>query len=259
MKNSEIFYFDVDGTLFDNEKQTIHESTIKSLKALKELGYKIALCTGRPLADIKEIIDIADWDGYVLSNGSTVYDKEFNLIHEVTFDPTFIKALIEACDGPLLLEAEQPFITREPNKNLLEGIKHFNIQYEYPIINYVDQPVYNIICYAMDSLDPDFHQYLKENVILLQDLLGNGEIIHPDSGKHKGVQVLNEFLGTTLYTGFGDGENDMEFLRNATHSVAMGNASDKVKNSAQYVTLPIDQDGIMHALIAHEVIKEGLL
>ena len=37
-------------------------------------------------------------------------------------------------------------------------------------------------------------------------------------------------------------------LRHAGIGVAMGNATDEVKQNADYVTAPIDDDGILYAL-----------
>ena len=47
---------------------------------------------------------------------------------------------------------------------------------------------------------------------------------------------------------FGDGENDMEMLEYAGIGVAMGNAEEKVKQCADYVTGDTDKGGIPSAL-----------
>ena len=47
---------------------------------------------------------------------------------------------------------------------------------------------------------------------------------------------------------FGDAENDISMLKFAGIGVAMGNASDNVKNQSNYVTLDNDSDGIYYAL-----------
>ena len=46
----------------------------------------------------------------------------------------------------------------------------------------------------------------------------------------------------------GDGENDMDMLKCAGIGVAMGNAKDHVKAVADYVTVDVDDDGVMKAL-----------
>ena len=47
---------------------------------------------------------------------------------------------------------------------------------------------------------------------------------------------------------FGDGGNDISMLRHAGIGIAMGNANDTVKASANYVTDSVDEDGIWNAL-----------
>ena len=47
---------------------------------------------------------------------------------------------------------------------------------------------------------------------------------------------------------FGDGGNDIDMLRYAGVGVAMGNATDDVKQVADYVTADVDADGVARAL-----------
>ena len=46
---------------------------------------------------------------------------------------------------------------------------------------------------------------------------------------------------------FGDGPNDFEMLDYAQVGVAMGNALPALKKTADLVTDPVDEDGLMHA------------
>ena len=48
---------------------------------------------------------------------------------------------------------------------------------------------------------------------------------------------------------FGDGENDADMLKFAGIGVAMGNAAEKAKAAADYVTDHIDSDGVEKALL----------
>ena len=47
---------------------------------------------------------------------------------------------------------------------------------------------------------------------------------------------------------FGDGGNDISMLRHAAIGVAMEQAEKDVKAAADYVTAPIDEDGISKAM-----------
>ena len=62
-------------------------------------------------------------------------------------------------------------------------------------------------------------------------------------------QLLKHFgISREETIAFGDGENDMEMLEYAGIGVAMGNAEEKVKQCADYVTGDTDKGGIPSAL-----------
>lgn len=250
MKNSEIFYFDVDGTLLDNKDHSIPQSTLESLSALKDKGYKIALCTGRSYLGIIEanVHELFEWDAYVLANGSLVLDKEHNKLFESEFDHALIKEIDDAVSGPLILEGSETFITKPQNDRLREAIIHFGIDSNYEIKKHTNELVYNLICYNFDEITEPLLSKLKKECLMMHDQLGNMEIIPGNSGKHFGTQIVNKHFGFTRYTGFGDGENDVDFLKNATHSVAMGNGVDNVKKVSSFTTKTVEENGIHFAL-----------
>jgi len=47
---------------------------------------------------------------------------------------------------------------------------------------------------------------------------------------------------------FGDGGNDLEMIEHVRYGVAMGNANDRLKQAADYVTTDSSSDGIRIAL-----------
>ena len=53
---------------------------------------------------------------------------------------------------------------------------------------------------------------------------------------------------------FGDGENDIEMLKFAGIGVAMGNAKEKTKEAADYVTDTVENHGVLKALRHFELI-----
>lgn len=55
-------------------------------------------------------------------------------------------------------------------------------------------------------------------------------------------------LNPSFTVAFGDGGNDIPMLRRAGIGVAMGNASDNVKDHADFITGTVDDDGIKYAL-----------
>ena len=68
--------------------------------------------------------------------------------------------------------------------------------------------------------------------------------------KQKGIDEIIRYFGIRLEEtmSFGDGGNDISMLRHAAIGVAMGQAKEDVKAAADYVTVPIDEDGISKAM-----------
>ena len=68
--------------------------------------------------------------------------------------------------------------------------------------------------------------------------------------KQKGIDEIIRYFGIKLEEtmAFGDGGNDITMLRHAAIGVAMGQAKENVKAAADYVTAPIDEDGISKAM-----------
>lgn len=257
MKQAEIFYFDVDGTLLDNESNTISDKTILSLNKLKELGYKVALCTGRTYDGVLEanIQDLIEWDGYVLANGSEILDKNRKPIFRSQIDPKTIHRIQEYLgDKPILMEGPSNFLTYEAHEPILVALKHFGIKEDYDIIPYENQVVYNALVY--DSLDDKILEEISSKVQIIRDQLGNYELIPIDSGKHIGIQHLNKLLNLDYHVVFGDGENDLTMLRDADFGVAMGNSVDALKDIAHYVTSDVKHDGVYNALVKFKVFEE---
>lgn len=62
-------------------------------------------------------------------------------------------------------------------------------------------------------------------------------------------QLLSEYqLPAEAVMAIGDSHSDEVFIQQAGVGVAMGNASDKLKASANYTTLTADNDGVAAAL-----------
>ena len=76
------------------------------------------------------------------------------------------------------------------------------------------------------------------------------DVVPKGSSKAIGIDHIIAHYGIALEEtmAFGDGGNDIPMLRHAGIGVALGNASDEVKASADWVTTSVDEDGIMNAL-----------
>ena len=77
------------------------------------------------------------------------------------------------------------------------------------------------------------------------------DIMPQGVSKAAGLDVLLDALGITAdeVVAFGDAENDLEILRKVRHSVAVANATDEVKATANYHIGAADEEGMADALL----------
>ena len=83
---------------------------------------------------------------------------------------------------------------------------------------------------------------MHDNVVL--------ECTPKGTSKATGIEWLCKHLGVAKEDtyGIGDSINDLEMLQCVGHGIAMGDGTQAAKDVAEYVTTPLWEDGIYHAL-----------
>ena len=89
-----MIFFDIDGTLLDEDTRTVPESTVRSLRQAKENGHQIFVCTGRcrniwPL----EVMEIG-FDGVVGGCGTNIFYRGEELLH-TSLDPALQREIAD--------------------------------------------------------------------------------------------------------------------------------------------------------------------
>ncbi len=249
MKNSEIFYFDVDGTILDNDLQKISDKTINALNKLQANGYKIALATGRTIAALNTpaIQTVCDWDAYVLGNGGSILDKDLNVIKEHLCEPEFIHNLIKLYPGPIILEGNKNYVIGEMTETLKDFLGEVGDAIEV-IEQYNNEPVLKVIIEDFELIEGGYSNPIFNDYDYFINTGLMPEVFPKNSGKHLGIAELNEILGVKRHTYFGDGNNDVDSIRTADFGVAMGNGVQAAKDVADYVTSSVSEDGVANAL-----------
>lgn len=250
-------FFDIDGTIWD-EKMEIPQSTIKAMKKLKENGHKTFLCSGRSRSNIldEELLAL-DFDGIIAACGNHI-ELDGEIIYENLIEEELLHKAISVLgeqNMPLVLEGpEYHWVDRDAFLNdpyvdyLLDALKN----HIHPLTGY--QGKYRVNKYSADITDQtDFEEVQRQLEDDFDFLVHEGNVVEfvpKGTSKATGIAKLCEILHIDWRDTYaiGDSVNDLDMFEIVEHAIAMGNGSDVAKEAADYVTKPIHEDGLYHAM-----------
>ena len=95
-----------------------------------------------------------------------------------------------------------------------------------------------------------FQKEFEDRLDFVDRRQGFFEIMPKGCSKASGMRFLADRLGIPMEetAALGDSGNDIPMLRCAHRGIAMGNATEDVKKAADFVTTPIEKDGVWNAL-----------
>lgn len=256
---------DLDGTLLNDEKK-ISQRSRETLTKAKRLGVKVVLCSGRPIAGIKEYLDVLglnETGNFAITyNGGLVQKTDSGEVLSEKIltrnDVNSIYALSQKLGVPMNFIDQKNVYCPIPPKG--RPSLYGTVMHSLPFIGTTmdrlptDLKVNKaVFCTKQELLDaaikiiPEmyFEKYtiMKSRTILL-------EIMNKEVDKGRGLQILGSYLKIRpeeIMT-LGDQENDLAMIRYAGLDVAMGNAIQKVKDTAQFVTKKNTEDGVAFAV-----------
>lgn len=253
---------DLDGTLFRSDHKTVSERNLKALRAASERGIKIVISSGRTFSLIKDLAEMIGAVDYIMvSNGAAALDRRGRTVSSNLIEYEIWK---EAYDilikGGVVTEVYvggQTYLRRDQ----LEGYSNPAIGVE--LVNEIRR--FLVLCddvgeklkgksaeklHAIYITKEDFAYYKtafeNRGLSVTSSIPMNMEINVKGVNKGLGLAALCKSLGIDIseVAAFGDEENDVEMLKTAGLSFAMGNASEEVKKAAKKITLTNDDDGV---------------
>lgn len=245
--------FDVDGTLVSHKTKSIPESAKMALERLRNKGIQIFLSTGRHIHELSNMpTDEIDFDGYILLNGQLGLDEKKNIIFSHPFEKEDRDGLLD-----IFYKKEYPFVLVNKDGHYMNYVNEFveialdSVSTKIPPIKeYKGEDLYQATVFIPPAEDEAFSKKLPSGCKLARWGSHGADIIAKEGGKAVGMKFFEERLGITAeeMMAFGDAQNDMDMIAYAGIGVAMGNAEDEVKLVADFVTLSVDEDGILYAL-----------
>lgn len=276
--NRKLIFLDIDGTLVS--AMNAPSPRVKAAVCGARInGHKVFLCTGRNMPIIgKDILDIG-FDGIIASAGSHVEIEKNVLFDHLLPEETIQECLsifhanemycrIETPEG-IYTDPQMEALVRvaKPDKTNSELIRmQKEIEAGLTILPYKEYPrrgAYKI-CFTSTNLESieKTKKYLADRFGYAVHPYGdctscfNGEIIPKGIDKGKGMEKICQYYGVSLQdtVAFGDSMNDYEMMEAAGISVAMGNACEALKKTADIICENVWEDGVYH-----EFVRMGLL
>lgn len=252
-----VLFFDIDGTLWD-EDGNIPESTVKAIKKLQENGHMCFLCTGRARSNVQspKLLSLG-FDGIVSGCGTMIeYGGETIFYYQMSREDAIrmvesvldqgFDLVLEGRENLYLDEerfAEDVFIEKL-KKNYGDIILPLTSNWgKWEISKCTVKGREGETKKAFEPSDDSFDYMIHDPYLI--EMVPKG--FHKGTGILKVCELLDVSLEDTL--AFGDSANDMEMIHTAGIGVAMGNGTEAIKEAADYVTTPLDQDGIWNACL----------
>ncbi|HCM84708.1 MULTISPECIES: HAD family hydrolase [Enterococcus] len=254
MNDVKIIFFDVDGTLIDMTKKQISEKMLATLKALKEQNIILCIATGRSPIALPQFDDIA-FDAFLTFNGSYCFNHTES-IHKNPIrqkDVDQIVANSTSLNRPVAIATSNKTITNGKDEDLVE---YFSFAHQEVIVSEdFDATIMNEDIFQI-MLGSRKEEYAK----VMQDTTSSKitawwdravDIIPTSSGKGTGIKKMLDYYGfdKSQALAFGDGNNDIEMLEAVGWGLAMANASDELKETADEIIGHVADDGIYHYCI----------
>lgn len=245
-------FFDVDGTLYNSKKQLPHLANEAIFKA-RQNGHEIAIATGRAPFMIKDLLEELQIDTYVTFNGQyVVYKGEVIFTDQIPNDTlqTILK-FGQAQQHPFVFINDVEMIATVPShQGISESLA--TLRYPYPTINseyYLQNPVYQTLLFV-EQHEQELYEKTFPDVQFIRWHNYSCDMLPKEGSKSRGIQKLLEHIQVPMedVIAFGDGLNDIEMLRNAGFSVAMGNGHDEAKAVASMVAKHVDENGLHDAM-----------
>lgn len=248
-----MIFFDIDGTLLTEEKK-LPATTKEAITKLKEKGHQVAIATGRAPFMFKELREELGIDTYVSFNGQYVV-AEGEVIYKNPLHKETLHSLVDFASGNdhglVFMDHEAMKSSTEFDPFIEESIGTLKLAHpEHDPLYINEREIYQTLLFCKDDVEKTYIDEFNHQFTFVRWHPLSTDILPVGGSKAKGLeQLINHFgLAEDEIYAFGDGLNDIEMLSYIKNSVAMGNAHDKVKASAKYVTKHVDEDGIIHGL-----------
>lgn len=252
---------DMDGTLLDL-KRAISPENLAAIRKALDLGVIFTISTGRSMVAVKRYQEILQLKTPIITynGGAIVMPDTGEVLYQKNLNPKAAARVIRrgrALKASMCIwSGNTLYILREDTYTMqyAERAGGATLLKRSEVRDVIQQGISKILWYDTEERLEKFQESLSkkpiEDVAYFTSSAVFLEIV--DSGVSKGsaLQFLGEYHGISAaeMIAIGDGMNDIAMLEYAGLGVAMENASDAVKDAADFVTGANVNDGVAQVI-----------
>ncbi|SEO64577.1 hypothetical protein SAMN04488134_11055 [Amphibacillus marinus] len=237
-KTIKLIALDLDGTVAGHGQKEASPATIAAVKQAQALGVEVVIATGRHRSTTLPIADQLGVNYLVTLNGGEIWTREGKLLHRQAIDQATVEKIIDI---------------HKQNNTFYWLVSHERIYREHLPENYQE---HQWIKFGFDVEDGRVREQMRNQfaemptIELSNSSLTNMELNAKGTHKAAAIAILIEQLDATMEQVMvvGDSLNDLKMIEAAGIGVAMGNGQELVKQKADWVTKPLNEEGVAHAI-----------
>jgi transaldolase len=251
---------DVDGTLVTKEK-VLTARTLESVKTLRERGIVFTVTSGRPPFGMRTLVEPLGLTMPMAAfNGGVIVLPDLSILDERQLPGYILPALIDmiqahgldifvfratnwyvrSLDAPRVKREattvqRQPIVVSNFEDVLTDVVKIVGVSEDHPKVAACEAAVQKQFGRQVSAARSQPH-YL--------------DVTHPSANKGVVIERLSRYLKIPMeqIAVLGDQPNDVLMFKKSGLSIAMGNASDEVKQQANAVTTSFADEGFANAI-----------
>ena len=266
MNSGNLLFFDIDGTLIDDESKFIPPSVFEALRETQARGNKVFLNTGRVLKLTNSLAKLFHVDGavcgcgtHIIVDGETVFHNELSLKR-----CNELKALIKKYDIDVVIEAQTGlYFNAAPFKYCTSfNPEKWDVKADELFYNSLDDDTFVFDKFSAEEPPDDVERYDRfidelYDFYCIKREKSFKECVPVGCTKGTGIDYLMDYFQVApekTYV-FGDSTNDLEMFKSrAGNRIVMRDYAPELAPYATYITDSPLNDGIMKALRHFELI-----
>lgn len=249
---------DIDGTILKHDF-TFNQEVKDCIKTLTKSDVKVVLVTGRMHSATSFIAKELELNTPIVSYQGGLIKCIEETLYEKNLNPIIAKKIINWAkennvhinlymNEELYVEKDNAIIRRYTGERsagfVVKSFEEIELQRINKILA-IDFENHELVTEWQKHLSANF-----EETYVVKSTPYFCEISHPHAKKSSAVEFLTEYYGLKKeeVLTIGDQNNDIELLKAGGIKVAMGNATEELKNVADHITDTVENNGFVKAM-----------